>query len=121
VVIMTPEPAAVAALATGATGANGATAAAPAPSHAPMTLDPTRMGPAVERLESASAQIGEILALIEQGEGCAEIVSGLAQVSATLDRVGFGVIALGLRQCAANPDSQEMDRATMERLFLTLT
>jgi DNA-binding FrmR family transcriptional regulator len=97
-----------------------APAAPPVPNRAPMTLDPARMGPAVERLEAARAQIGEILALIEEGEGCAEIVGGLAEVSKALDRVGFGVIALGLRQCAANPDGQEMDRATMERLFLTL-
>ena len=85
-----------------------------------MTLDPARMGPAVERLEAARAQIGVFLELIEEGEGCAEIVGGLAEVSKALDRVGFGVIALGLRQCAANPENQEMDRATMERLFLTL-
>lgn len=90
------------------------------PPHVAMTLDPARMGPAVERLEAARAQIGEILALIEEGEGCAEIVGGLAEVSKALDRVGFGVIALGLRQCAASPDNREMDRATMERLFLTL-
>ena len=90
------------------------------PTKPSMTLDPARMGLAVERLEQAREQIGEILALIEQGEGCADIVSGLAAVSTSLDRVGFGVIALGLRQCAANPDGQEMDRATMERLFLTL-
>lgn len=96
-------------------------AVAPAePTKPSMTLDPARMGLAVERLEQAREQIGEILAMIEEGEGCADIVNGLAAVSTSLDRVGFGVIALGLRQCAANPDGQEMDPATMERLFLTL-
>ncbi|GAA4404680.1 hypothetical protein GCM10023168_17630 [Fodinibacter luteus] len=85
-----------------------------------MTLDPSRMGRAVEGLEQARARIGDVLAMIEQGEGCADIVQELAAVSTALDRVGFGVIALGLRQCASNPDAQEMDAATMERLFLTL-
>ena len=37
-----------------------------------------------------------------------------------LDRAGFAVIALGLRQCITDPEGHEMDVDTMEKLFLSL-
>ena len=37
-----------------------------------------------------------------------------------MDRAGFAVIALGLRQCIVDPDSHEMDVDSMEKLFLSL-
>jgi len=48
------------------------------------------------------------------------LVTQLAAVSKALDRAGFAVIALGLRQCIADPEGHEMDIDTMEKLFLSL-
>ena len=56
--------------------------------------------------------------MIEDGRECQDIVTQLAAVSKALDRAGFAVIALGLRQCIADPEGQETDVATMEKLPL---
>jgi DNA-binding FrmR family transcriptional regulator len=85
-----------------------------------MSLDRDQLDTVVERLESAREQIDGIVTLLEEGRACADVVAGLASVSTALDQAGFGVIALGLRQCVTDPGAQEMDAATMERLFLRL-
>ena len=85
-----------------------------------MELDPHEMQTVVKRLKRAQGQIGGVLRMIEDGRECQDIVTQLAAVSKALDRAGFAVIALGLRQCIADPEGQEMDVATMEKLFLSL-
>jgi len=85
-----------------------------------MELDPDEMQAVVKRLKRAQGQIGGVLRMIDEGRDCQEVVTQLAAVSKALDRAGFAVIALGLRQCIADPDAQEMDVATMEKLFLSL-
>ena len=85
-----------------------------------MELDPDEMQTVVKRLKRAQGQIGGVLRMIDEGRECQEIVTQLAAVSKALDRAGFAVIALGLRQCLADPAGQEMDVATMEKLVLSL-
>jgi DNA-binding FrmR family transcriptional regulator len=85
-----------------------------------MELDPTEMQAVVKRLKRAQGQIGGVLKMIEDGRECQDIVTQLAAVSKALDRAGFAVIALGLRQCIADPESDEMDLGSMEKLFLSL-
>ena len=85
-----------------------------------MELDPTEMQAVVKRLKRAQGQIGGVLKMIEDGRECQDIVTQLAAVSKALDRAGFAVIALGLRQCITDPESDEMDLGSMEKLFLSL-
>jgi DNA-binding FrmR family transcriptional regulator len=85
-----------------------------------MELDPDEMQTVVKRLRRAQGQLGGVLRMIDDGRECQEIVTQLAAVSKALDRAGFAVIALGLRQCIADPEGHEMDVETMEKLFLTL-
>jgi DNA-binding FrmR family transcriptional regulator len=85
-----------------------------------MELDPDEMKAVVKRLNRAQGQIGGIVRMIEDGRDCQDIVTQLAAVSKALDRAGFAVIALGLRQCLADPDNNEMDVDMMQRLFLSL-
>lgn len=85
-----------------------------------MELDPTEMQAVVKRLKRAQGQIGGILKMIEEGRDCRDIVTQMAAVSKALDRAGFAVIALGLRQCLTDADAGEMDVESMERLFLSL-
>jgi DNA-binding FrmR family transcriptional regulator len=85
-----------------------------------MELDAEEMKAVVKRLNRAQGQIGGIVRMIEEGRDCQDIVTQLAAVSKALDRAGFAVIALGLRQCLADPDNGEMDVETMQRLFLSL-
>lgn len=86
-----------------------------------MELDPDQMQSVVKRLNRAQGQIGGIVRMIEDGRDCKDIVTQLAAVSKALDRAGFAVIALGLRQCIMDPQSSEsMDVESMEKLFLSL-
>lgn len=86
-----------------------------------MELDPTEMQAVVKRLRRAQGQIGGILKMIEDGRECQDVVTQLAAVSKAVDRAGFAVIALGLRQCLTDPDAAgSMDVESMEKLFLSL-
>lgn len=57
--------------------------------------------------------------MLEQGRDCKKVVTQIAAVSRALDRAAFSVVASGLKQCLADPDS-EFDVAEMETLFLSL-
>ncbi|MEI2778984.1 MAG: metal-sensitive transcriptional regulator [Tetrasphaera sp.] len=85
-----------------------------------MELDQQEMVAVVKRLKRAQGQIGGIIKMIEDGRECQEIVTQMAAVSKALDRAGFAVIALGLKQCITDPDGHTMDLESMERLFLSL-
>ncbi|MDG4765600.1 metal-sensitive transcriptional regulator [Solwaraspora sp. WMMD406] len=77
----------------------------------------------VKRLRRAEGQIRGVIAMLESGRDCAEVVTQLAAVSRALDRAGFKVIASGLEQCM-DPDADLADRKAnleqMEKLFLSL-
>ena len=90
------------------------------PGGASMELNPDEMQAVTKRLRRAQGQIGGILKMIEEGRDCQDIVTQLAAVSKALDRAGFAVIALGLRQCIVSPETQTMDVESMEKLFLSL-
>ena len=77
----------------------------------------------IKRLRRAEGQIRGVIAMLESGRDCADVVTQLAAVSRALDRAGFKVIASGLQQCmTAQADGEEpaMSTAQLERLFLSL-
>ena len=84
-----------------------------------MQLDPDATKTAISRLRRAEGQIGGVIRMLEQGRDCKDVVTQLAAVSRALDKAGFSVVASGLKQCLADPDS-ELDVAAMEKLFLSL-
>ena len=84
-----------------------------------MQLDPDATKTAISRLRRAEGQIGGVIRMLEQGRDCKDVVTQLAAVSRALDKAGFSVVASGLKQCLANPDS-ELDVAEMKKLFLSL-
>ncbi len=77
----------------------------------------------VKRLRRAEGQIRGVIAMLESGRDCAEVVTQLAAVSRALDRAGFKIIASGLQQCMAaqaEGGDQTVDLDRMEKLFLSL-
>lgn len=77
----------------------------------------------VRRLKRAQGQLGGIIAMIEDGRDCRDVVTQVAAVSKALDRAGFAIIASGLRQCLSpesEDDQQAVDLHDMEKLFLLL-
>lgn len=84
-----------------------------------MKLDPDQMMAVVKRLKRAQGQIGGIVAMIEDGRDCEDIVTQIAAVGKAIDRAGFTTVSVGLRQCVQDPNGT-MDVAKMEKLFLSL-
>ena len=80
---------------------------------------------ALSRLRRAQGQLGGVIAMIEQGRSCRDVVTQLAAVSRALDRAGFKIVASGLRDCITRPEAQLADTPAMsidelEKLFLSL-
>ena len=88
--------------------------------HSSPVPDPDEMQAVIRRLKRAQGQLGGIVKMIEDGRDCQDIVTQLSAVSKAVDRAGFAVIALGLRQCIIDPASQQVDVDAMEKLFLSL-
>ena len=79
------------------------------------------IGGVVKRLRRAEGQVRGVIAMLESGRDCAEVVTQLAAVSRALDKAGFTVIASGLEQCLSGEDEgRGADLARMEKLFLSL-
>ena len=85
-----------------------------------MKLNAQDMATVTRRHKRAQGQLGGIIKMIEDERDCQEIVTQLAAVSKALDRAGFAVISTGLKECLANPDSDDLDLGSLEKLFLSL-
>ena len=85
-----------------------------------MELNADEMQAVTKRLKRAQGQIGGIVKMIEEGRDCQDIVTQVAAVSKALDRAGFAIISLGLRQCIVDPNADAMSVESMEKLFLSL-
>jgi DNA-binding FrmR family transcriptional regulator len=88
-----------------------------------MQVDENAVGDVVKRLRRAEGQIRGVIAMLESGRDCAEVVTQLAAVSRALDRAGFKIIASGLQQCVAAQAAggdQKVNLDQMEKLFLSL-
>lgn len=72
------------------------------------------------RLRRAHGQLGGVIAMIEQGRSCKDVVTQLAAVSKALDRAGFKIIASGLRDCITRSQPQALSVDALEKLFLSL-
>ncbi|EGD54355.1 metal-sensitive transcriptional regulator [Gordonia neofelifaecis] len=74
----------------------------------------------LNRLRRAQGQLGGVIAMIEDGRDCKDVVTQLAAVSRALDRAGFKIITTNLRECLTAPNDEGPDLETLEKLFLTL-
>lgn len=74
------------------------------------------------RLRRARGQIDGVIAMIEAGRSCRDVVTQLAAASRALDRAGFKIVANGLRQCLTEDGdgATEMTTEELEKLFLSL-
>lgn len=84
-----------------------------------MDLDPTSLKPVLNRLRRAQGQLSAVIRMIEEGQDCTKVVTQLAAASSALDRAGFAIIADTVEKCAKQ-DEPELDRAQLEKLFLSL-
>jgi DNA-binding FrmR family transcriptional regulator len=85
-----------------------------------MKMDEQATTPVLNRLRRAQGQLAGVIAVIENGRDCADVVTQLAAVSRALDRAGFKIVASGLRQCLTGDGDSSMTEEQMEKLFLSL-
>ncbi len=85
-----------------------------------MKIDDAAEGQVLNRLRRAQGQLAGVIAMIESGRDCAEVVTQLAAVSRALDRAGFKIVASGMRQCLTAEGDSPLTEEQMEKMFLTL-
>jgi DNA-binding FrmR family transcriptional regulator len=88
-----------------------------------MRVDEAATTDVIKRLRRAEGQIRGVIAMLEEGRDCTEVVTQLAAVSRALDRAGFKIIASGLQQCLSAADDEgdpTVDMGQLEKLFLSL-
>ncbi|MFD9246800.1 metal-sensitive transcriptional regulator [Streptomyces sp. NPDC059556] len=87
-----------------------------------MQVNEASMKPVLNRLKRAQGQLAAVIAMIESGRECEDVVTQLAAVSKALDRAGFKIVASGMRECLADGSGNPpMTQDELEKLFLTLT
>ncbi len=84
-------------------------------------LNRSEMTAVVNRLRRAQGQLGGVLAMIDDGRECEEVVTQLAAVSKAIDRAAFTIIAQSLRQCVMDgQESGDLDTKRLEKIFLSM-
>jgi DNA-binding FrmR family transcriptional regulator len=84
-----------------------------------MRVDDESAAAVLNRLRRAQGQLAGVIAMVESGRDCTEVVTQLAAVSRALDRAGFKIVASGMLQCLASGDEAALEEQ-LERLFLAL-
>ena len=85
-----------------------------------MKVDEQAIDQVLNRLRRAQGQLAGVIAMIENGRDCSDVITQLAAVSRALDRAGFKIVASGMRQCLSGDGDSPMTEEQMEKLFLTL-
>lgn len=84
---------------------------------------PAEQRAVVNRLKRAEGQLRALIAAVERGDDCRDVVTQLSAVSSALDRAGFAIIAGAMHECVRRDDDGEAGQLTvaeLQKLFLTL-
>lgn len=78
----------------------------------------------LNRLRRARGQLDAVIAAVEEGAPCRDVMTQLSAVTHALQRAGFVVVATAMEECLTDPEAaEERDGLTtdeLERLFLSL-
>ena len=74
--------------------------------------------------QRAQGQLNAVIASVEAGDTCRDIVTQLSAVTSALDRAGFAIISAAMRDCLADPEgaaeAEGLTQEELEKLFLSL-
>jgi DNA-binding FrmR family transcriptional regulator len=86
------------------------------------TTNSADIKPVLNRLRRAQGQLNAVIAAVENGGKCRDVVIQLAAVSSALDRAGFQIIATAMQKCLTDPEdtSDPMTVEELQKLFMTL-
>lgn len=86
--------------------------------------DPTAQRRILNRLRRARGQLDAVIAAVESGGKCRDVVTQLAAVSSALDKAGFAIVASAMKDCVDDPDAAAAEDGLtteeLEKLFLML-
>lgn len=75
----------------------------------------------VNRLRRASGQLNAVIAKVEEGGSCRDVVMQLAAVNSALERAGFTIVSSALQECLATGDGPHGESVDdLEKLFMML-
>lgn len=76
----------------------------------------------LNRLRRAQGQLNAVIAAIENGGKCRDVVIQLAAVSSALDKAGFQIISTAMQKCITDEqdESDPMTVKDLEKLFMAL-
>ncbi|HHW49929.1 MAG TPA: metal-sensitive transcriptional regulator [Pseudoclavibacter sp.] len=84
----------------------------------------------LNRLKRAQGQLRGVIAAVEEGRSCREVVTQLSAVSSALDKAGFAIVASAMSHCVSDPDAATTDEGSaqptlsldeLEKIFLMLS
>jgi DNA-binding FrmR family transcriptional regulator len=74
-----------------------------------------------DRLRRARGQIDGVIAMIEAGRSCRDVVTQLSAASKALDKATYKLIATSLQEClVTDAADREMTPDELERLFVNM-
>jgi len=86
-----------------------------------MQLEPQDMYAVINRAKRAHGHLGKVIAMMEDGSECEDVLTQLSAVLKALERTGFQIVATGLEQCMVAGDGRDsVDVKKIEKLFLAL-
>lgn len=74
----------------------------------------------VNRVKRAQGQLAGVLRMIEEGRDVQEVVNQLKAVTRALDRAGFAIIAMELREAISQDRVDDDELSRLEALYLSL-
>ncbi len=75
----------------------------------------------ITRLRRARGQIDGVIAMIESGRSCRDIVTQLSAASSALNKAGYKLIAASMQECLLdNSPDAEVTPEELEKLFISL-
>lgn len=80
----------------------------------------------LNRLRRARGQLDGVIAAIESGTPCVEVVTQLSATKSAIDRAGFVILATSMECCIAKGDeeflgSHKLTRDELEKMFLMIS
>ena len=84
-----------------------------------MQMNPEDLTQVRNRLRRAQGQLDAVIRSLDSGAECQEMVTQIAACSKAIERAGFLLVAIGMRQCAGADDG-EAELTGLEKTLLSL-
>lgn len=86
-----------------------------------MQVDENVLSDVMRRLHRAEGQLRGVMAMLQSGRDCVEVLTQLVAVSHAVNGAGFQLIRDGLRHCASTHETEAQLDKQLEKLFLSLS